>query len=256
MWILYLYLSSTGFGEVSFLVGAVMFLVASSISGYIVLSDIWEDRQKQIDRLSHIVKETLHELNLPTATIKANVTMLYKTSIDTKMSRRIERIEKSTDRLHRLYQELSYTLKSEVAPVEREEFDISELLADRVELARELGRHHIVLDTTPMQVILDKIGLEQAIDNIIENAMKYSDADSTISIKLHDKIVSIEDSGIGMDETELLRIYERYYQGDESMSGEGIGLALVKRYCDRYGLEISIQSTPHKGTKVMIDLSK
>ena len=238
------------------MVGAVMFLVASSISGYIVLSDIWEDRQKQIDRLSHIVKETLHELNLPTATIKANVTMLYKTSIDTKMSRRIERIEKSTDRLHRLYQELSYTLKSEVAPVDREEFDISELLADRVELARELGRHHIVLDTTPMLVTLDKIGLEQILDNIISNAMKYSSADATIYVSLRDGMLSIEDSGIGMDETELLRIYERYYQSDDRMSGEGIGLSLVKRYCDRYGLDISIHSTLGKGTKVVIDLSK
>jgi len=239
----------------SFLVGAGMFLAGSSISGYIVLSDILDERQSQSDRLTHIVKETLHELNIPVATIKANTTMLKKNSIDKKMNQRVERIDKATDRLHRLYQELSYSLRSEVTPIHSQEFDISELLLERVELARELGRHHIVVDTTPMLVTLDKIGLEQAIDNIIENAMKYSDADSTISIKLHDKIVSIEDSGIGMDETELLRIYERYYQGDESMSGEGIGLALVKRYCDRYGLEISIQSTPHKGTKVMIDLS-
>jgi len=240
----------------SFLVGAGMFLAGSSISGYIVLSDILDERQSQSDRLTHIVKETLHELNIPVATIKANTTMLKKNSIDKKMNQRVERIDKATHRLHRLYQELSYSLRSEVTPIHSQEFDISELLLERVELARELGRHPIEIDTTPMIVTLDKIGLEQIIDNIISNAMKYSSADATIYVSLIDGVLSIEDSGIGMDETELLRIYERYYQSDDRMSGEGIGLSLVKRYCDRYGLDISIHSRANHGTRVQIDLSK
>jgi len=66
----------------------------------------------------------------------------------------------------------------------------------------------------------------------------------------------IIDEGIGMDETQLLRVYERYYQSDNKQEGEGIGLALVKAYCDDEGIEIQIQSEKGIGTSVSLNLEK
>jgi signal transduction histidine kinase len=88
------------------------------------------------------------------------------------------------------------------------------------------------------------------------NAMKYSDKKTTIEIDMNGNILSIQDSGIGMDETQLLRVYERYYQGDNKKEGEGIGLALVKAYCDEADIEVQIYSEKDMGTKVSLDLSK
>jgi len=61
---------------------------------------------------------------------------------------------------------------------------------------------------------------------------------------------------MGMDETQLVRVFERYYQGDKQQDGEGIGLALVKTYCDTEGIGIQVHSQKTKGTKVILNLSK
>jgi len=59
-----------------------------------------------------------------------------------------------------------------------------------------------------------------------------------------------------MDAAQIARIYERYYQGDSHSPGEGIGLALVKRYCDEAGIGIRIDSTPGEGTTVTLDCAQ
>jgi len=254
LWVFYLYLSSVGFNGQYFLIGSIMYTIGFSISSYIPLSDIEDEKNKQNSKLSHIIRETLHELNLPTATIKANLNMLYKNSKDEKTSKRLNRIDKATDRLHRLYLELSYAIKSEITPVENETFDLALMLEERVSSAREIFKYDIRLKTEQCVVTLDRVGLEQAIDNILSNAIKYSDPKDHIEVKMLDKTISIEDFGKGMDETALLRIYERYYQADTNANGEGIGLSIVKRYCDKFDLDINIKSKPNHGTKVSISI--
>ena len=93
------------------------------------------------------------------------------------------------------------------------------------------------------------------LDNILTNAMKYSKKQEVITITLQDNILIVEDKGIGMDETELISIYERYYQSDNAVYGEGIGLALVKAYCDDEKIKIWISSQKNLGTKVSFNLS-
>ncbi len=62
-------------------------------------------------------------------------------------------------------------------------------------------------------------------------------------------ILSVEDKGVGMGPTELLRVHERYYQADDKKDGKGIGLALVKAYCDEEGIDIQIKSEKGVGTQ-------
>ena len=66
----------------------------------------------------------------------------------------------------------------------------------------------------------------------------------------------IRDEGIGMDENEILQVYERYYQSDRQVRGEGIGLAIVKRYCDDEGIALRIISRKGEGTTIHLDLKK
>ncbi len=68
--------------------------------------------------------------------------------------------------------------------------------------------------------------------------------------------MTIEDRGVGVCQTELIKIYDRYYQSDIKNSGSGIGLAIVKEYCDEKGIKIWIDSQEGVGTKVSFDLSK
>jgi signal transduction histidine kinase len=93
-------------------------------------------------------------------------------------------------------------------------------------------------------------------DNLIENAMKYSDKTSPIHILLKDFILTIEDKGIGIEEKSLASIFKRYYQYNNKQQGKGIGLALVKDYCDKEKIKIALSSKVDKGTIVKLNLSK
>ncbi len=254
--VLYWFLVQQGFTRNNFIIASVMFLLASMLSGYIVLLDILEQKAEQDERLSHLTREILHEINLPIATIDANLSMLVKHMETPKEIKRATRIEAALLRLRRLYTELSYSIRKEIMPVERVQCDLKEVIEERVEIFRELERNHIVLKLEPLMITVDMIGLEQSIDNIIENAMKYSEASDPIEITQRAGILTIQDHGIGMDANQIMHIYERYYQGDTAHSGEGIGLALVKRYCDEEQIGIKIASEVGQGTSVLLNFGK
>jgi len=223
---------------------------------YTLSSYILSQKFKVDENLLHLTKEILHELNIPIATIQANTSLLKRTLKENEKGlKRLSRIDASTSRLNRLYIELVYSIKKEIHSIEKEEFQLEELIVERVEEMKLLNRNAFVLKLEPHSVYVDKIGFEKVLDNLISNAMKYSDKNTTVEIILKDNSLKIIDHGIGMDETELITIYERYYQLDNTAHGEGIGLALVKAYCDDEKIKIRINSIKNEGTEVSLDLN-
>ena len=251
-------LSEQGFDREDYLWGFLLLFPGIMIVGYIFLSIVLEKQQRQEERLEHLVREVLHEINLPLSTIEANLSMIQRAAgeEDGRLLRRLDRIGAASRRLKKLYRELAYELRREIAPIERERFDLAELLSERAEQFREMGRNSVETELEPMTITADRIGMEQVVDNLLENAFKYSEASRPVTVTLREGELAIRDEGIGMDENEILHIYERYYQGDRQVRGEGIGLALVKRYCDDEGIGLRIVSEKGKGTTVRLDLSK
>lgn len=251
---LYWFLQSNGFNEQNFLVGSSAILVIAFVWGYIIAHDLLEPKRKMDARFEHLSREILHELNIPLSTIDANTKMLKKNHPDEKSQKRLGRIESASMRLKRLYDELVYSINKELHSVESEKFSLQALLQERIEILRAFDRNPFELDTTELRLYADKIGFEQMIDNLLTNAMKYSNKKSPISIATEGNILSIKDEGIGMDETEIVKIFERYYQSNTKQKGEGIGLSLVKAYCDAYHIDITIESAKNHGTLVKLDL--
>jgi len=253
---LYWFLKNEGFSESNFLIGSVLVLVLAAGWGYIISSHLLAPKAELDANLSHLSSEILHELNIPLSTIKANTTLLKKRTENEKSLQRLNRIEASSVRLERLYKELVYSIKKEIHPIEKERLFLEPLLRERIETLEAFGRNRFFLDVGEKVIEIDKIGFEKMIDNLLMNAMKYSSKELLIKVTLKENTLMIIDEGIGMDETQLLRVYERYYQSDNKQEGEGIGLALVKAYCDDEGIEIQIQSEKGIGTTVSLDLEK
>ncbi len=254
---LYWFLKNEGFLESNFLIGAILVLVLTAGWGYIISSHLLAPKAELDANLSQLSSEILHELNIPLATIKANSSMLKKrVSDDEKSLQRLHRIEASSVRLERLYKELVYSIKKEIHPIEKESLLLEPLLRERIETLEAFGRNRFSLDVAQMSIEIDRIGFEKMIDNLLMNAMKYSSKESLIKVVLKEHTLMITDEGIGMDETQLLRVYERYYQSDSKQEGQGIGLALVKAYCNDEGIEIQIQSEKGLGTTVSLNLEK
>lgn len=238
-----------------FVAGALVFFVAVGW-GYVLSNLIFAPKKQMEDTLTALTSDIIHELNIPLSTIKANTAMLKKHMEDEKSLKRIKRIEDASVRLKKLYDELVYSIHKEMHSIEKERFDLQTLIEDRIEVFKEQKRNPFELILESYEIKVDKIGFEQMFDNIVSNAMKYSSKDAPIRIVLSGDVLSIEDEGVGMGTTELLRVHERYYQADDKKDGKGLGLALVKAYCDEEGVEIHIKSEKGVGTTVSLNMSK
>ncbi|MDY0194728.1 MAG: HAMP domain-containing sensor histidine kinase [Sulfurovaceae bacterium] len=252
----YFFLEVYGFSSYSFWFILIVMLFASLALGYIFVSYLLESKYQMQRNLIFVTDEIIHELNIPLSTITANANMLSRTVQTDKDRARLERIEHAAIRLKRLYESLVYTITKEIAPVKKEQFELSQIIQECTEPFIAQERNQFIFDLSPTIVYADKIGFEQVLENIISNAMKHSPIDKPITILLQLNKLEIIDNGEGMDETQMLHIYERYYQGNIESDGRGIGLAVVKNYCDEEGINIIIYSKKGEGTRVVLDISK
>lgn len=249
---LYEILRRYGFSTEVYLFGALILMGFSWMFGTLFLSSILAPKERLDENLSTLTREIMHELNIPLSTIQANSELLRRKLQDEKSLKRLERIEGSAKRLERLYKELVYSIQKELQPIEKETFDVKQLLEERAAVLEAFERNRFALALEETERHADKIGFEKMIDNLMMNAMKYSSRDTVITLRLKSRTLEIIDRGIGMSETELLRIFERYYQAETAQKGEGIGLALVKAYCDEEGIAIKIHSQKGEGTTVTL----
>ena len=151
---------------------------------------------------------------------------------------------------------------------EAEYFDLSEQLRRcALMFADQMEQKGICFDEDldEVSVLYDEDMLEIIWNNLISNAVKFSDYGGSvfISLKVHSENnknyvkAAVTDSGCGMDIDTQKRIFEKFYQGDTSHSknGNGLGLALVKRSVDLLGGSITVESAPGKGSVFTVYLT-
>jgi signal transduction histidine kinase len=234
-----------------------MAFILTAMMGVIMTTLALEPLREHFNNLERFTKETLHELNLPINTITANTNMLKKSVSDDKSIKRIARIDTAAKMLQERYEELDYLIKKQMQRELIETFEVSQLLLQRIDLLKSLySNFEFETELDMLKISADKLGLQKVIDNLIENAVKYSKNSHKITLRLKDDTLEIIDYGDGMDEVELLNIFDRYYQNDATMPGFGIGLGLVKSYCDRYKILLHVRSKKHKGTTVSLNFKE
>lgn len=242
-------------GNINLIINTLMTLVGVLIMGFAFNTYLLGRKHKVDEDVLHLSREILHELAIPLSTIQANTLLLKRTCHQNEKSlKRLGRIEDASRRLERLYTELIYSINKEIHIVERETFNLARLIEERIEVMHLFKRNEFIVKLEATNVLVDKIGFEKMLDNILNNAMKYSSKESPIVVTLKDAMLSIQDYGVGMDEWELINIYNRYYQSQNNNQGEGIGLALVRAYCIDEKIDINIKSKKGKGTEVILNL--
>ncbi len=231
-------------------------ILAALIVGTGYVRHLIEPLERRSNELELLSRQTLHELNLPVATILANTQMLLKKEDDPKNIKRIQRIDQAASVLKTLYGELDYMIKKQIHKVELQECDLKELIDERLKDYKELfAQINFESDLESSSVKVDTIGFVKVLDNLVNNAVKYSKPDSVVQITLKDMQLSIEDEGVGMEEDFLLKAFEHYFQEDQDNKGQGLGLGLVKEYCDRNRIKIYVNSKKGLGTKISLDFN-
>lgn len=228
---------------------------------------------QETDRLRReLVSNVSHDLRTPLASMHGYVeTLLLKNHSlsEEERLRYLEITRKHSLRLGRLIGDLFELSKLDSASIQPtlERFSLAELLQDvtqEFELEAEKKGILIEVNASPeASMVHADIGLMQRVlENLLRNAVRYTPAGGTISISLDKKpgcvAVAVADTGCGIAEHELERIFDRFYrseQGEEERSNSaGLGLAIVKRILDLHGSRITVSSTLNEGTCFEFDI--
>ncbi len=194
------------------------------------------------------INDVTHELNTPISALSMAAEQSLKRGKCTE--RTLRNISISTRQLYDIYRSLTYLnfeRESELA----QEIDWGEALKKSAAYYRpmcESKRITLKCEREITLVTIPEIETQLLFGNLIGNAIKYSPAGSMITLTLKDKCFRIEDEGIGIDPVRQKEIFKRYERGTDYAGGFGVGLSIVKSICDKYGIEIVVDSSPGKGT--------
>lgn len=241
-------------GLIGAIVGAIFI---GGILSYMATKLLLAPLAKTNNLLDRLVKDTLHELNAPLATIQANTQLLKQTHKDDHSLKRLNRIAQASKNLYDLYTQMEYYIKKEIRLVKEEHFDAKEALEICIERGKELqGGLSLTCKAQSTFVYVDRIGFEQCVMNLLSNAYKYNKPNGSVHVSLESGILTIKDSGIGMDEHTRFCVFDRYYQNNFEADGYGIGLHKVRKFCESYGIFIGLTSEQDVGTTVALRLEK
>ena len=230
------------------LFGSLFFLLISTK----ILKPIFQSEEN----IKNSIKNRLHELNIPTSTIKINLHLLKKDLTDTKSLIRLERIEKANESLSSLYNNMEYEFKKEFENIDLEDFSLFDALNNSLDKFEDIKKDTIIEVFVPKNIVLnsDYNGFIIVLDNLISNAIKYNSKENPyIKISFENKVLSIFNKGVGIDTKNIMLVFDRYFQENSQNIGYGIGLAVVKEFCDKNGIGINIESF-EDGNKINLNL--
>jgi signal transduction histidine kinase len=234
------------------------FLILISLLLYKYLSkNLFDDFYKSDKEINTMIQKTLHELNTPIATIEMNTKMIQKNIANEKDIKRLYRINEACENLKTLYNKTEYAISASIDKIKVEEFEITEIINNSLNKLEDIKKDIIIESNLQIQNIkTDKYGFEIMIDNLLSNAIKYNKKNGKIYIQNQNNILKISDTGCGIEQKNILLVYDRYFQIDTSHQGKGLGLYIVKEYCDNNNISIKIDSQENKGTSFYLDLNK
>ncbi|HEY3296091.1 MAG TPA: ATP-binding protein [bacterium] len=237
----------------------------------VVLNDI--TRLRQLEGLRReFVANVSHELKTPITTIKGFVETLREGALEDKDYARtfLERISRNVDRLNAIIDDLLNlsrierdtgqsdvkTTPGSVADVVRSAVTACFPLAEERRIALRMGRCEEL--TAPINATL----LEQAVVNLLDNAIKYSEEHQEVEVDLYragnSARIVVRDHGVGISAEHLPRLFERFYRVDKARSrklgGTGLGLAIVKHIAQAHKGHVEVESTPGAGSMFTITL--
>jgi signal transduction histidine kinase len=246
------------------------FAVAAGLH-YLVLRGRLDDAEAQRSRYQRAVHYVTHEMRTPLTAIQGSSELISRYSLPEEKQRAIgDLIHKESQRLARMVDMFLSVerLSSGELELRREAVAPDPLLAECCERIRPLAqrkRIRISHQTGDAPDILgDREFLEYACYNLISNAVKYSPAETAITVRAWPEkghvLVSVEDQGYGMDASDLKKIFQKFYRaktaGESGEQGTGIGLAIVEEIVVQHGGSIAVESEVGRGSRFTLTLPR
>lgn len=220
------------------------------------LNDLFERLEIQVKQITEFSDNASHQLMTPLTAINTEIEYLLKGNHDTDEYREsLKVLKEQTERMIQIIRTMLFIAKnSELCTEQKSIFNFSKLAVQLIENSYKNRKIELNIDEeiylrgNPEHFIL-------ALQNLIDNAFKYSNNDRiTVAARKNENIVSIsiEDFGIGIDDNEKEKIFERFYRSDKAeklgIKGYGLGLNLVKAVVTTMNGTIQVRNNSPKGT--------
>jgi two-component system phosphate regulon sensor histidine kinase PhoR len=243
----------------------------SSIGTLIVLHDVTHLRQLERTRRDFVANVS-HELKTPITSLKGFVETLLAGAINEPENAKnfLQIIARQTERLNEIINDLLSLSRIEQDAEQGQIFLTNEgvqaTLEEAIQVceAKARAKNIQVTLTCPdrLRARINAPLLEQAVVNLVDNAIKYSDPGTSVQVEAElsdaEVIVRVRDQGRGIEPEHLPRLFERFYRVDAGRSrklgGTGLGLAIVKHIAQAHGGKVAVESTPGKGSVFSLHL--
>lgn len=237
---------------------------------------MFEDFNRMVQELSSIetmkddfIANVSHEIKTPLAVIRGYASALQREDLSEDQRREYaQTIASASESLSTLISnilKLNKLENQEIVP-NAQPYDLTRQLSDCALSHEELWeRKNIDFDAQleeRVMIMADESMLEIVFNNLIANAIKFTEPGGRVLLRQEKEggnvIVTVSDTGCGMNEETVKHIFDKFYQGDTSHSreGNGLGLALAKRVLDISGGSISVTSAPGEGTEFVVRLRR
>ncbi len=236
--------------------------------GLAVIDSIAEERR--IDAIRRdFVANVSHELKTPVGAMSLLAETLVGETDPADRERLSDMLQREAKRVEDIIDDLLELTRLEEGESETEYVKVSKLVSKSVDKVRTFAdgmrvQLALVGDTGDEQVEVDRRAVVRALTNLIDNAVRYSEADQqvTVSVEVMGDVVSIsvKDNGVGIPRAELERVFERFYRVDRARSretgGTGLGLAIVRHVAENHGGRVLVESKPGDGSTFTIELPR
>lgn len=228
------------------------FLLISLIS-YLLVKIALKPLESKITTLNSFIKDFTHEINTPLSVILLSIEQLEKQQLD---NTKFGRIKLAAKTLSQTYSDLIFLTFPDTISNEEQKLLIKELVKERLEYFKLFFEQKKLVLSVDLKgeasLMANKSKINKMLDNLISNAIKYNKKGGSITVRLDGQSLSIKDSGYGIDEKNLTKIFERYARFNKDQGGFGIGLSLVKSICKEYNIEISCSSKLGEGSEFVL----
>lgn len=207
----------------------------------------------------HLVADASHELRTPVASLRTNIEVL-RASPDLPPGERDELLADLVDQVEELstiMNDLIELARGDQPPQRPEDLNLAELLEESLERSRlhaPTTRFRATsIEPWPMSGSPER--LSRALNNVLDNAVKFSPPGSTVTVELRDGRLTVTDQGPGVPDDELTQIFDRFYRGRTSAPyhGSGLGLAIVKQVVEsHHGTARATRASPLGGLTICL----
>jgi two-component system, OmpR family, sensor histidine kinase BaeS len=227
-------------------------------------NEMAEEIEGTFDSLKRFVGDAAHEIGTPLTALQADLELARERPFDDSVPDLLDRSLLHTERIRRLTRDLLALsrLESVGAVSEQQDVDLVELasqVVDSVASRAEQADIELVLEASAPVVAVagDSAALSRAVENLLDNALKFTPAGGTITVsialKASDAVLRVSDTGTGIDATELPYVFERFHRARDTAAvpGSGLGLAIVKAIVEAHGGSVAVESG---GTGTTVEL--